>query len=85
MLCGKPQETVFRSMSCAVDLRRSLLYLLGEGFRAERIDIWLHVETNENAHQIKQGLYAIATGGVFGKGLGNSMQKLGYIRRHITI
>lgn len=52
---------------------------LGEGFRAERIDIWLHVETNENAHQIKQGLYAIATGGVFGKGLGNSMQKLGYI------
>lgn len=52
---------------------------LGEGFRAERIDIWLHVETNENAHQIKQGLYAIATGGVFGNGLGNSMQKLGYI------
>ena len=52
---------------------------MGEGFRAERIDIWLHVETNENAHQIKQGLYAIATGGVFGKGLGNSMQKLGYI------
>lgn len=52
---------------------------LGEGFRAERIDIWLHVETNENAHQIKQGLYAIASGGVFGKGLGQSMQKLGYI------
>lgn len=52
---------------------------LGEGFRAERIDIWLHVETNENAHQIKQGLYAIATGGVFGRGLGHSMQKLGYI------
>ena len=48
---------------------------LGEGFRAERIDIWLHVETNENAHQIKQGLYAIATGGVFGKGLGNSMHR----------
>lgn len=52
---------------------------LGEGFRAERIDIWLHVETNENAHQIKQGLYAIASGGVFGKGLGQSMQKLGFI------
>lgn len=52
---------------------------LGEGFRAERIDIWLNVETNENAHQIKQGLYAIASGGVFGKGLGQSMQKLGFI------
>ena len=45
----------------------------------ERIQIWLNVETNENAHQIKQGLYAIATGGLFGNGVGNSVQKLGYI------
>ena len=31
VLCRKPQETVFRSMSCAVDLRRSLLHLFGRG------------------------------------------------------
>ena len=49
------------------------------GYRSERIDIWLHVETHEKGGQILQGLYAIASAGLFGLGLGNSMQKLGYI------
>ncbi|MDK2808563.1 MAG: cell division protein FtsW, partial [Clostridiales bacterium] len=53
--------------------------LLGEAFRMNRIDIWLHVETNEDGFQILQGLYAIASGGLTGKGLGGSMQKLGYV------
>ena len=57
----------------------SLYIIFGDPFRMERIQIWLNVETNENAHQIKQGLYAIATGGLFGNGVGNSVQKLGYI------
>lgn len=53
--------------------------LLGEGFRLDRIRMWLDVENYENAFQIRQGLYAIASGGLFGKGLGQSMQKLGFI------
>lgn len=53
--------------------------LLGEGFRMERIQIWMNVETHEKGFQILQGLYAIASGGIFGKGLGQSMQKLGYV------
>lgn len=53
--------------------------LLGEGFRMERIQIFLNVETHEKGFQILQGLYAIASGGIFGKGLGQSMQKLGYV------
>lgn len=53
--------------------------IFGEGFRAQRIDIWLHVETNPNGHQIKQGLYGISSGGIFGAGLGESMQKMGFI------
>lgn len=48
-------------------------------YRSERIDAWLHVETADKGYQILQGLYAIASGGVFGKGLGESMQKLGFI------
>ncbi len=48
-------------------------------YRAARIDNWLHVETADGGYQILQGLYAIASGGWFGKGLGNSIQKLGYI------
>ena len=47
------------------------------GYRADRIDQWLHVETE--GYQILQGLYAICSGGWFGKGLGNSVQKMGYI------
>lgn len=52
---------------------------LGEGFRAERIAIWQNVETHEKGFQILQGLYAIASGGLGGVGLGESRQKLGYI------
>ncbi len=55
------------------------LFIMFVGYRAERIKVWLNVETHEKGYQILQGLYAIASGGVFGKGLGESMQKLGFI------
>lgn len=48
-------------------------------YRSSRIDAWLNVETSPYGYQILQGLYAIASGGIFGKGLGESMQKLGFI------
>lgn len=56
-----------------------LLLLFGGGFRAERMAAWVNVETHEKAYQTLQGLYAIASGGLFGTGLGESMQKLGFI------
>ncbi len=52
---------------------------LGESFRGERIDAWINVETHPKGYQTLQGLYAIASGGVWGKGLGESVQKLGFI------
>lgn len=56
------------------------LYIkFGEGFRGERFAIWLDVENHVKGFQILQGLYAIASGGIFGTGLGQSMQKLGFI------
>lgn len=55
------------------------IFVLIEPFRITRFNIWLNVETHERGFQILQGLYAIASGGIFGKGLGESMQKLGYI------
>lgn len=51
----------------------------GDGFRATRIDAWINVETHPKGYQTLQGLYAIASGGILGKGLGNSVQKLGFI------
>lgn len=56
------------------------LYLLTtSGYRGERIDIWLNPEAHEKGYQTLQGLYAIGSGGLFGKGLGESMQKLGFV------
>jgi cell division protein FtsW len=53
--------------------------IFGVSYRGTRIDVWLNVETHPKGYQILQGLYAIASGGIFGKGLGESMQKLGFI------
>ena len=53
-------------------------YLIyGAAYRKGRIDTWLHPENADDAYQTIQGLYAIGSGGIFGKGLGNSMTKLG--------
>lgn len=49
------------------------------GFRKERVDIFLNLEGNEKGQQILQGIYAIASGGLFGKGLGGSEQKYGRV------
>ena len=49
-----------------------------ESFRLRRILVWLHPEENmaDGGFQVMQGLYAIGSGGFFGKGLGNSAQKM---------
>ncbi len=50
----------------------------GEGFRLARIYSWLHPEnsSDDNAHQVLQSMYAIGNGGVWGRGLGQSIQKI---------
>ena len=52
-----------------------------EGFRLTRIRAWLDPYSYESdtSYQSLQALYAIGSGGLFGKGLGNSIQKLGSI------
>lgn len=47
-------------------------------FRIGRIISWLNPEAtaDDGSFQLIQGLYAIGSGGFFGKGLGNSTQKL---------
>jgi cell division protein FtsW len=47
-------------------------------FRLRRILAWLHPEqySDDGGFQVMQGLYAIGSGGFFGKGLGNSAQKM---------
>lgn len=49
-----------------------------ENFRVQRIITWLNPEAyaSDEGYQTLQGLYAIGSGGFFGKGLGNSTQKM---------
>lgn len=55
------------------------IFLQVAAYRMDRIEAWLHVETSEYGYQTRQALYAIGSGGVFGKGLGRSIQKLSYV------
>lgn len=55
------------------------IFLALESYRLERISIWLNPEDYEKGYQTIQGLYAIGSGGLFGTGLGNSIQKLGFV------
>ena len=51
------------------------------GFRGARILAWLDPEAyaSGKGFQTLQALYAIGSGGIFGKGLGQSMQKLNFL------
>lgn len=51
------------------------------GFRSERIVAWLDPESaaQGKGFQTLQALYAIGSGGIWGKGLGQSMQKLSFL------
>ena len=50
-------------------------------FRLARIKAWLNPEaySTDKAFQTLQALYAIGSGGLWGKGLGQSMQKRGFL------
>ena len=55
------------------------IFLAMESYRLERLAIWRNPEKYEKGYQTLQGLYAIGSGGLFGKGLGKSIQKLGFV------
>ena len=64
-----------------------VLFVVNAGYHSQlnyrfvRILAWLDPEAyvNDKGYQTLQALYAIGSGGIFGKGLGESMQKLGFI------
>lgn len=55
------------------------VFLALESYRLERLAIWRNPEQYEKGYQTLQGLYAIGSGGLFGRGLGGSVQKLGFL------
>jgi len=59
----------------------AFLAFFAEGFRGARFEAWLNpfADPLGVGFQTVQSLYAIASGGLFGLGLGQSRQKLGFI------
>ncbi len=55
------------------------IFLALESYRLERLEIWRNPEKFEKGYQTLQGLYAIGSGGLFGRGMGESIQKLGFV------
>lgn len=66
---------------CVLLFRLGLLAAILDEYQMNRIYSWLDPEKFplSNGFQILQGLYAIGAGGIFGTGLGNSLQKLGFL------
>lgn len=56
----------------------AIAFALTAGYRTARISAWLDPE-HHDAYQTMQALYAIGSGGLFGKGLGESVQKQGFV------
>ena len=57
----------------------AVIMINSAGYRAERIVAWRNPEATSSGFQTLQGLYAIGSGGLFGRGLGQSIQKMGNI------
>ena len=58
-----------------------IVYIRFMGYAGDRVTAWLHPEADpgDTGYQILQSLYAIGSGGVFGRGFGKSRQKYLYL------
>ena len=66
----------------AIGATAVVLVLLVSDYAMLRVTTWLNIENVDplgSAWQTLQGLNAIGSGGFFGRGLGNSQQKYGYV------
>lgn len=79
MFVASPKYTQFFALA-GILVAAVAVFIVAASYRADRINAWLHPEEYpDKAYQTLQGLYAIGSGGLFGKGLGASLQKLGYV------
>ena len=79
MFVASPKYSHFFALAGVV-AAAGAVFILTQSYRSARILAWLHPEDYpDDAYQTLQGLYAIGSGGLFGKGLGASIQKMGYV------
>ena len=80
MVCGGVKLRYFIG-SAAVLVPGALFYLLNDPVRSKRLRVAFNpfLDSQGTGFQACQGLYAIASGGLFGKGLGQSIQKTSFL------
>ena len=81
MLVGGTRMRYIIMLGCLVAAAGVGLILVSE-YAQTRVNTWLHIDSVDplgEAWQTLQGLYAIGSGGFFGRGLFNSLQKFGYV------
>ena len=68
-------------ITLVVFLAGGVSYVLLRSTKRVRVQAWLNLEkyADDIGYQITQALYAIGSGGLLGKGLGKSTQKLGFV------
>lgn len=73
---GVPKKQI--ALLCVLGLIAVVILAISKGYRKGRVlsffDPWQNASTS--GYQVIQSLYAIASGGLFGTGLGNSRQKM---------
>lgn len=76
-------STAAAIFTCVFAFQSGLLTAILDEYQMNRIYAWIDPEEFplSNGFQVLQGLYAIGAGGLFGTGLGNSLQKLGFLAR----
>lgn len=79
MLFVSSNKTIFFVVTLLVSVGLAGIVLMSASYRLERIQIWRNPEIHPKGFQTMQALYAIGSGGIFGKGIGQSMQKMGFI------
>lgn len=77
-------STAAAIFTCVFAFQSGLLTAILDEYQMNRIYAWIDPEEFplSNGFQVLQGLYAIGAGGLFGTGLGNSLQKLGFCQKH---
>lgn len=80
LLIACPRFSYFIAMAVAAVAMFGVAVAI-EPYRLERIEVWLNPEkySKEGGFQVLQSLYSLGSGGLFGKGLGKGIQKLGYV------
>lgn len=81
LFIASPRYAPFVVMGVVAVAAVVIVLVFGAGFRGDRIQAWRNPEqyASGTAYQTIQSLYAIGSGGLVGKGLGQSVQKLGYV------